>query len=242
MRLKHHRGKLMSDQIPVDAPVVAIVDCGLGNLHSVKQACRFVHLNGIITSDKKTVLDADAVILPGVGAFGHAMDKLNTLDLVGVLRDVAVSKKPLIGICLGLQLFMSKSYEFGSHQGLNIFEGSVVPFDDPEENGRKLKIPHVGWNRIYPYGDDLSSAHMFKGISDGEYMYFVHSYVVRPENSEVKATRTKYGNIEFCSSIHKENIWGFQFFPERSGAEGLKIYQNFADHLYSTANGECPCQ
>lgn len=127
----------MSDHDPVVAPDVAIVDCGLGNLYSVKQACRFVHINGIITSDKKTILDADAVILTGVGAFGYAMEKLNALDLVGVLRDAAVSKKPLIGICLRLQLFMSESYEFGCHQGLNLFEGSVEPFDEPEENGRR---------------------------------------------------------------------------------------------------------
>lgn len=214
-------------------PVVAIVDYSLGNLHSVMQACRFVGLNGIITSDKSAILGADAVILPGVGAFGQAMETLHRLDLVGVLQDIGVSPKPLIGICLGLQLFMSESDEFGCHKGLNLVEGVVRRFDGPKENGRVLKVPHVGWNRIYP----CAAAPLLERVPAGAYMYFVHSYTVQPVNEEVKAILTQYGTVEFCSGIQKQNLWGFQFHPERSGPEGLRIYQNLANQLYSTKNG-----
>ena len=219
-------------------PRVAIVDHGLGNLHSVKQACEFVGLNAVITSVKSEILSADAVILPGVGAFGDAMQTLHRLDLVSVLRIVAESSKPMIGICLGLQLLMSESNEFGFHKGLNIIEGSVNRFDQPKENDRLLKIPQVGWNRVYPARNSINwSDTLLHGVDSNEYMYFVHSYIVQPQNGDVVLTLTRYGNIEFCSGINYRNICAFQFHPERSGPKGIMVSQNLAAQLRANVKG-----
>jgi glutamine amidotransferase len=223
---------------------VAIVDYGMGNLFSVSQACQHVGLDETITSSRDEILSADAVILPGIGAFGDAMATLKRLDLVEVLRDVAASGKPLIGVCLGLQLLMAESFEFGRHQGLGIIEGEVVRFDNPMEGTRKLKVPQVGWNSIYQVErqdngkDDGWKDSPYAGIKDGEFMYFVHSYIVRPEDRNVILSVSRYGQVEFCSSIHSGNIFACQFHPERSGSEGLKIYRNLAAHIESAFNQE----
>lgn len=220
-------------------PLVAIVDYGLGNLFSVKQACTFVGLNSIITNSRKDILDADAVILPGVGAYGDAMSTLRRLDLVNVLRIVADSSKPMIGICLGLQLLMSESYEFGFHKGLNIIEGSVNRFDQPKENDRLLKIPQVGWNQVYPARNSINwSNTLLHGIDPNEYMYFVHSFIVQPKDGDVVLSLTRYGSIEFCSGIKYRNICAFQFHPERSGPKGILIYQNLSAQLRANVKGK----
>ncbi len=210
------------------ASYLAIVDYSLGNLFSVKQACAHVGLEAVITSSRKDILKADAVILPGVGAFGDAMATLHRLDLVGVLRDVAASGKPLVGICLGVQLLLTESHEFGRHSGLGVIDGPVVLLDQPQEGGRRLKIPQIGWNRVgKPTGaEDPWKDTLLEGIADGEYMYFVHSYVVQPQDPKVVLSTTRYGQIEFCSSIRSGNIFACQFHPERSGSEGLKVYHN----------------
>lgn len=219
-------------------PRVAIVDHGLGNLHSVKQACEFVGLDAVISSDKSVILKADAVLLPGVGAFGDAMNTLHRLDLVSVLNEVANSSKPMVGICLGLQLLMSESYEFGHHKGLNIIEGTVNRFHQPEENGRLLKVPQVGWNQVYRAQDGTSWLDtLLNGVDANEYMYFVHSYIVQPQSLDVVFTLTRYGHIEFCSGVKYRNIYGFQFHPERSGLSGLMIYHNLAAQLRANAKG-----
>jgi glutamine amidotransferase len=211
------------------APLVAIVDYGLGNLFSVEQACAFVGLNSIITNSKKDILGADAVILPGVGAYGDAMLTLHRLDLVNVLRDIVESAKPLVGICLGLQLLMTESYEFGRHKGLGIIEGPVVRFDAPKEKERILKVPQIGWNRIFQPTNGLQwRGTLIDRIDEGEYMYFVHSYTVQPQDSNVTLSTSHYGHIEFCSSIQHHNVFACQFHPERSGPEGIKIYRNLA--------------
>lgn len=210
-------------------PLVAIVDYGLGNLFSVKQACTFVGLNSIITNSKKYILDADAVILPGVGSYGDAMLTLHRLDLVNVLRDFAEAPKPLVGICLGLQLLMTESYEFGHHKGLGIIEGPVVQFEAPKEKERILKVPHIGWNRIFQPADSLRwTGTLLDGIDESEYMYFVHSYIVQPQESKLIFSASRYGNVEFCSSIQNGNVFACQFHPERSGPKGLQIYKNLA--------------
>ena len=213
---------------------VAIVDFGLGNLFSVKHACEHVGLSGVITSAKPEILAADAVILPGVGAFGDAMNALQRLDLIPVLRDVAQSRVPLVGICLGIQLLMSESYEFGRHGGLNIVRGTVERFDQPVEEGRLLKVPQIGWNGVRPARD--WSGTLLDGLSDGDSMYFVHSFVVRPEDPQVVLSTSRYGHIEFCSSLGMDNIFACQFHPERSAWKGLLVYQNLAKHI-QTAGG-----
>lgn len=216
-------------------PKVAIVDYGMGNLFSVRQACEHARLNVDITSSREEILGADAVILPGIGAFGDAMQTLARLDLVGVLRDVAAMGKPLIGVCLGLQLLMTESLEFGLHKGLGIIPGQVVKFDNPVEDARALKVPQVGWNSVHQVRrtgeEDAWRDSPLAGLMDGEFMYFVHSYIVQPEDQAVVLSLSRYGQIEFCSSIHSENIFACQFHPERSGTEGLKIYHNLASHI-----------
>ncbi len=215
----------------VPRPKVAIVDYGLGNLFSVKHACEHAGLEGNITSSHLDVLSADAVILPGVGAFGDAMASLRQLGLVNVLRDVGTSQKALVGICLGMQLFMSESYEFGCHRGLGIIEGDVVQFKDPTNGATRLKVPHVGWNRICQTGNGPWSDSFLDGLSDGDFMYFVHSFYVRPADSRLVLTTTSYGDINFCSTLNRGNLFACQFHPERSGAQGLRIYRNLARQI-----------
>lgn len=209
-------------------PEVAIVDYGIGNLFSVKHACTQVGLKSEITSSKEKILESDAVILPGVGAFGDAMETLAKLDLIDTLKEAALSGKPFLGICLGMQLIMSESHEFGRHEGLGIFKGSVVRFDNPvDDKGRKLKVPHVGWNRIYKSRHpDTWKDTVLNELDDKDFMYFVHSFYVKPDNPDVVLSRSQYGNVEFCSSLNYKNIYACQFHPERSGSKGLQIYRN----------------
>lgn len=211
---------------------VAIVDYGMGNLFSVQRACEHVGLQVMISACADEVLRADAVILPGVGAFGDAMAELTRLGLVEVLRDVAASGKPLMGICLGMQLFMTESHEFGWHKGLGLIEGEVVRFDAPRRGSQILKVPQVGWNRIFKAGQDAWQASLLEGLQDGEFMYFVHSFYARPVDPSVVLATSRYGHIEFCSSLRRGNLFACQFHPERSGAQGLRIYRSLASQLW----------
>lgn len=223
---------------------VAIVDHGLGNLFSVKQACEHAGMQASITSSQQAILRADAVILPGVGAFGNAMDALKRLDLISPLKEVAASQKPLIGICLGMQLLMTESSEFGRHRGLGIIEGSAVRFENPVGPSGKLKVPQIGWDRIFrPKGVEVSPncdndrdpwlGSPLEGLSDGEFMYFVHSFYAKPEDDNLILSTSRYGNVEFCSSLKYRNIFAFQFHPERSGLQGLKIYSSLRSVIQS---------
>lgn len=203
-------------------PTVAIIDFGMGNLFSVKHACNKVGLEAIITSSPHEISEASAAILPGVGAFGEAMATLKRLDLVEVIKEMGSSNRPLLGICLGMQLLMSESHEFGRHQGLGIVEGEVLRFEGPQ------KVPQIGWNQISLNGKPSWGHSLLNQINDGEYMYFVHSFYAKPLKQEVVVSTTRYGEKIFCSSLTQKNIFATQFHPERSGPEGLKIYQNFA--------------
>lgn len=218
-------------------PDVAIINFGMGNLFSVKQACLNVGLNALITSSKKEILSSKAVILPGVGAFGDAIATLEELDLIETLHNVTLTK-PFIGICLGMQLLMTESFEFGHHKGLGIIEGSVTKFDFSKlpAAGRKPKVPHIGWNQISKpktASINLWEDTLLEGLPDGEFMYFVHSYFVQPRDESICLSVTNYGNIEFCSSFRYKNIFACQFHPERSGPKGLKVYENLASVIYS---------
>ena len=210
---------------------VAIIDFGMGNLFSVKQACQRVGLNALITDRKDEVLESNGVILPGVGAFGNAMANLHRLDLVEPLKDFVKSERPVLGICLGMQLLMSESEEFGIHKGLDIIDGRVVRFHDKTESGQLVKVPQVGWNKIsVPGGDrnDLWSGTPLEGIVNGTYMYFVHSYYAKPEDPKVVASVTRYGNLEYCSALRYKSVFATQFHPERSAIWGIRIYKNWA--------------
>lgn len=209
---------------------VAIIDYGLGNLFSVKHACHWAGMEATITSNKAAILAADVVILPGVGAFGDAMHSLHSKDLVGPIRDVAASGKMLVGICLGLQLMMSESEEFGHHKGLGLFEGSVVRFEKPQDgNGKILKVPEIAWNRVLvsPSQPEWNGTPL-EGIAPGAYMYFIHSYYVQPREASACFNLSRYGHIEYCSAMRRDNIFACQYHPERSGPEGLKVYGNLA--------------
>lgn len=215
-----------------DSFEVAIIDYGLGNLFSVKQACDHVGLRSRVTSEKKEIAKADAIILPGVGAFGDAMGILNKVDLASPILDFINSKRPFLGICLGMQLLFSESEEFGQHKGLDVIKGRVVKFPKKNNQGQINKIPQVGWNRIRK--PLLAQGHCWNDtvlnhVKDGEFMYFVHSFYSVPEDEKVVLSTTEYAGVNYCSSIQKENIFAFQFHPEKSAYEGLKIYRNLLD-------------
>lgn len=204
----------------------AIVDYGMGNLFSVTQACERAGMRALVTARPEELLAAPAVILPGVGAFGDAMQTLKTLGLVEVLREVASAGQVLLGVCLGMQLLMERSDEFGRHEGLGLIEGDVLRLPDAEAGRRRLKIPQVGWNQIRPAG--AWEGTVLQGLADGEYMYFVHSFYCRPADPGVWLSLTSYGPTEFCSALRKGRVFGCQFHPERSGSQGIKVYQNLA--------------
>ena len=222
---------------------VVIVDYGMGNLFSVRNACEHVGLVPQIATRPEEILSADGVILPGVGAFGDAMANLRKLSLDIALRQYCLElKKPFFGICLGLQLLMEGSYEFGYNTGLSIFKGSVVHLN--QENGAltekpRLKVPQVGWNRIYrpkvKIGNASWNDSMLTGLKDGAFMYFVHSFYVKPQEQDVILSTTLYGGTNFCSSIQRGNMFGCQFHPERSASEGIQIYRNFKKQIEITS-------
>lgn len=212
---------------------VAIVDYGVGNLFSVQHACQHVGLKAAVTSSSSDIAVADAVILPGVGAFGDAMNTLHRLDLVSALKDAVASGRPFLGICLGMQLLMSRSHEFGSHLGLDLIPGVVDGFADVLGRQPRLKIPQVGWNRMSRTPDrvDAWSETLLDGVPDGVFMHFVHSFYVQPEDSAVTIATTDYGGLRFCSALQWKNVFACQAHPERSGQFGLAVYRNLAAGL-----------
>ncbi|QQT27804.1 imidazole glycerol phosphate synthase subunit HisH [Sphingobacterium spiritivorum] len=208
---------------------IVIVDYQLGNLFSVNQALLNVGANVLISSDKEAIRSADAIVLPGVGAFSDAMRNLHDLDLIDVLHQkVNIEKRPFLGICLGLQLLFTASKEFGNHKGLDFISGTVERFNNQNIlDFSKVKVPQISWNTIsYPSNRSWKDTplEMIKNETD---MYFVHSYYVKPLDQDVILSTTSYGGIEYCSSILKDNIFACQFHPEKSGERGLDIYRKW---------------
>lgn len=212
---------------------ISIVDYGLGNLFSIQQACQQVGLRSIISDDPAELGRADAVLLPGVGAFGDAMTALEERSLVRPLQDIAASGKTLIGICLGLQLLMTGSREFGDHPGLGVIKGTVERLPDGLRGatGNRLKVPHVGWRPVEAPNPNGWRDPFLVGIDPQSFMYFVHSYTVQPSDPGVVSCQTRYGDHVFCSAVHQDNIVAYQFHPERSAFQGMRIFRNIADHL-----------
>ena len=209
----------------------AIVDYGMSNALNIQRACNLFGIQGVITTDPSAIEAADAMILPGVGAFGCAMTNLRDLGLVRVIKEYIQSGRPFMGICLGMQLLADKSYEFGEHQGLGLIPGQVVPFKNEDViNSTRFKIPQVGWNRINipqnNHGSKKWEGTLLEGTINGEFVYFLHSFYLAPEDSEIVLSLTRYCGIEFCSTIQKDNIFACQFHPEKSGEKGLALFRN----------------
>lgn len=200
--------------------MLAIIDYQMGNLRSVQKGFEKVGHAATITSDPTILRQASKVVLPGVGAFGDAMAELRRRHLIEPIRDAVQSGKPFLGICLGLQLLFETGYEGGQHQGLGILKGEVVRFELPHD----YKVPHMGWNTL----KIRKPAPILKDLAEGTYVYFVHSYFVKPADADVIATETDYGG-PFCSMIWRDNLYATQFHPEKSQANGLKILKNFAE-------------
>ncbi len=205
--------------------MIAIIDYGMGNLRSVQKAFEAVDVPAEVTRNPDIILNADAMVLPGVGAFKDCMHNLEELNLVPQIRKFVESGKPFLGICLGLQLLFEQSSEFGNVPGLSLLPGKVVRFDDNQssENGDALKVPHMGWNTL----KFQNPCPLFEGIPPESYFYFVHSFHVVPDNPDIVASTTDYG-VDFVSGIHKDNLYAFQFHPEKSQTLGLAILKNFS--------------
>ncbi len=196
--------------------MIAIIDYGLGNLRSVKYALDRLDQPCELTTDPDRITEADGVILPGVGAFAHAMAKLRELCLLEPTREAGLFGKPFLGICLGLQLLFTTSEEHGTHEGLNIIPGKVKRF--PED----LTVPQMGWNEVQQRG----RCPLFEDIQDQSFFYFAHSYYVVPDNSAVTTGNTDYG-VRYASMVQKQMVFGTQFHPEKSGKIGLQMLKNF---------------
>ncbi len=201
--------------------MVAIVDYNMGNLASVQNAFKKVGIKADVESDPHKLKEYEKLILPGVGAFGDAMEHLKERGMDEALKEFAKSGKYMMGICLGLQLLFDSSEEFGKHQGLGLIQGEVKAFDTTKFL-EPLKVPHMGWNRMFTKEHPL-----FSGLDEEHYLYFVHSYHVVPKEQSNIIGTTIYG-YEFVSAVAKENVLGIQPHPEKSHSNGLKIIENFS--------------
>jgi len=200
--------------------MIAIIDYDAGNIKSVEKAMLLLGQEVKITRDKTEILNADKVILPGVGAFGDAMGKLHQYGLVDVIKEVVEKGTPFIGICLGLQLLFESSEETPGVEGLGILKGKILRIPDAEG----LKIPHMGWNSLHLQND----GRLFKGLRENDYVYFVHSYYLKAEDEEIVKATTNY-SVNIHASVEKDNVFACQFHPEKSSDVGLKILKNFVE-------------
>ena len=201
--------------------MIAILDYGVGNLFSLRSSLACIGADAVVTPDEKVIRQADKLLLPGVGAFGDAAEKLRQSGLDQVLREEVEKGKPLLGICLGMQLLFEKSYEFGEHTGLGLLKGSVIGMEGTLPPA--LKIPHIGWNALHFTKDSK----LLKYIKEGDCVYFVHSFYVDPGAESVVAT-AEYGKF-VTAAVQSGNVMGCQFHPEKSGEVGLNILRAFCE-------------
>jgi imidazole glycerol-phosphate synthase subunit HisH len=198
--------------------MIAIIDYGMGNLRSVQKGFERTGFDAVVTRDPGAIESARGVVLPGVGAFSACMENLERFGLIEPIRKIVRDQKPFLGICLGFQLLFSESEEFGNQKGLDLFRGKVIGF----RPGENLKVPHMGWNQI----EKTKDSPFLDGLSSGDYVYFVHSFYVVPDDSSLIATTTDYDN-SFVSSIATDHLFACQFHPEKSQELGLRILANF---------------
>jgi glutamine amidotransferase len=198
--------------------MIAVIDYDAGNIKSVEKALNFLGEEVLVTRDKELLLTAEKVILPGVGAFGDAMNQLRHYDLIEVIHQIVQKKTPFLGICLGLQLLFESSEESPGVEGLGILKGRILRI--PEKEG--LKVPHIGWNSL-----KLSNhGRLFEGVEEGAYVYFVHSYYLKASDTGIVTASTEYG-VPIHASVEQDNIFACQFHPEKSSDTGLQILRNF---------------
>lgn len=198
--------------------MIAIIDYDAGNIKSVEKAFQFLGEEVVLTRDRNVILNADGIVLPGVGAFGDALEKLHRYGLVAVIHEAVEKKIPFLGICLGLQLIFERSDESPGVEGLGLLKGEILHI--PEESG--LKIPHIGWNSL----KFLGKGRLFGGLEESAYVYFVHSYYLKAEDEGIVTAVTEYGTT-IHASVEQGNLFACQFHPEKSSDTGLKILRNF---------------
>jgi glutamine amidotransferase len=199
--------------------MIAVINYGLGNLHSVQKAVAFMGGDPQVTDDPQVILNADKIILPGVGAFADGMRGLDARGLIGVIKEAALRSIPLLGICLGMQLLFDESEEKGSHAGLRLVPGRVVFFRQKE-----IKVPQIGWNQVAPAKESL----LTQGIQEGAYFYFNHGYYCCPQDEADVLLTTDYG-LRYASAVQRGNVFGVQFHPEKSQKCGLQLLKNFVE-------------
>ena len=198
--------------------MIALIDYDAGNIKSVEKALMLLGEEVVVTRDRETLLLADKVVLPGVGAFGDAMENLHRYGLVEVIHEIVAKKTPFLGICLGLQLLFERSDESPGVKGLCVLDGEVCRIPDKEG----LKIPHMGWNSLHLQND----GRLFKGLAEGDYVYFVHSYYLKAKDESIVKATTDY-SAHIHASVEKDNVFACQFHPEKSSDVGLTILKNF---------------
>jgi glutamine amidotransferase len=206
---------------------VVVIDYGLGNLMSVKRGLEKVGAEAHLSNNASEILSATHVVLPGVGAFGNAMAALNSYGLVRVLQDIAEMGTPLLGICLGMQLMLDESEEFGYTKGLGLMPGKVIAIPKESESGKPLKIPHIGWSALRQVGLSSWKKSLLEDIQPGASVYFVHSFMAQPIEPSVRLADCIYGGHRVAAVLRRENITGCQFHPEKSGPVGLDMLKNF---------------
>lgn len=202
--------------------MIAVINYGVGNLFSLTGSLNFLGLEAVVTADAEKIKNADSIILPGVGAFADAKQKLADTGLIPVLNEQVNSGKPLLGICLGMQLLFEKSYEYGEHDGLGYIKGDVCPLAD--DIPKSMKVPHIGWNKLI-IRDKANP--LLKYTAESDYMYYVHSYYAKNCDESLAAYSEYYVNVP--GLVCRENVFGTQFHPEKSGKDGLKILKAFSE-------------
>ncbi len=201
--------------------MIFIADYGAGNLHSVQKAFEYIGVNTVVSGDASLLADYHKVLIPGVGAFGHAISSFNASGFSDALREHVDKGRQVLGICLGMQLFMTESEERGTYKGLGFVPGNVVRFRSDSE-----KVPQIGWNSVEYARESV----LFKGIADHSFFYFVHSYYCNPLHVEDVAATTFFAGKKFCSAVEKNGIFALQFHPEKSSDVGLRVLENFAKY------------
>ncbi len=205
---------------------VAIVDYGIGNVFSVARALEHCGAEAYLTADPVKIEKADYLILPGVGAFADAMKGLREKNLLDAVKSFCLRDRPFMGICLGMQMMLDSTEEFGHHEGIGLIPGRVEAIPDHDASGKRHKLPHIGWNRLL-FNEGNYDDRLLSGVESGSFVYFVHSFSASPQEQERRVADTEYNGCRISAIIKSGNLYGCQFHPEKSGKVGLKLITNF---------------